>query len=99
MNVANVFRFMNCRQFVEDILSIDAITSESVNCKLANAEGSEVLEEVRTLRGVDLEAVQSCLHNDLRGTYLRPLHGNAKPRVRTSPTTWADEEKRRSGST
>ena len=89
-DVADVFCFLDGGEVVEDFLTIDAIASEGVDGEVADAKGGEVLEEVGALRGVNLEAIQASLHDDLCRADLRPLDGNAEPRVAASPTARAD---------
>ena len=61
--MSNVFCLLYGRQLVEFFLPIDAITSEGIDSQVAYAKRGEVLEEVRTLAWVNLEAVKTCLHN------------------------------------
>ena len=89
-DVADMGGFLDGGEVVEDFLTIDAVASEGVDGEVADAKGGEVLEEVGALRGVNLEAIQACLHDDLCRADLRPLDGNAKPRVGTSPTARAN---------
>ena len=86
-----MFCFLNGGQLVENFLPIDAVASEGVDGEVADAERGEVLEEVCALARIDLEAVQSCLDNDLGCADLRPLDRDAKPRVGASPTARADK--------
>ncbi len=90
--VAYVLRLLYGGQLVEDFLPVDAVASESVDGKVADAKRGKVLEEMRALARVNLEAVQSSLDDDLRGTDVAPLDGNAEPRVAASPTARTDEE-------
>ena len=69
-DVTNVFCLLNSRQFVENFLSVDTVASESIDGEVANAKRGEVLEEVRALARVNLEAVQACLNDNLGGTNL-----------------------------
>ena len=95
--MSNVFCLLYGRQFVEFFLPIDAITSEGIDSQVAYAKRGKVLEEVRTLAWVNLEAVQTCLHNDLSGADMTPFHGNSQPRVAASPSARTDEEVGRVG--
>ena len=95
--MTNVLCLLYGRQLVEHLLPIDAIASEGIDGKVANAKRCQVLEEVGALTWVDLKAVETSFYNDLRGTDMRPLHRNAQPRVTASPTTWTDEEIRSIG--
>ena len=95
--MTNVLCLLYGRQLVEHLLPIDAIASEGIDGKVANAKRCQVLEEVGALTWVDLKAVETSFYNDLRGTDMRPLHRNAQPRVAASPTTWTDEEIRSIG--
>lgn len=55
--MADVFCFLNSGELVEDFLTIDAVAPEGVDGEVADAKRGEVLEEVGTLTGVNLEAV------------------------------------------
>ena len=52
---------------------------------------------MRTLTWVNLEAVKTCLHNNLSGADMTPFHGNSQPRVAASPSARTDEEIGRAG--
>ena len=94
-DVADVLCLLDGGQLCEDFLTIDAVATEGVDGQVADAKGGEVLEEVGALAWVNLKAVESCLHDDLRGTDLRPLDGNAQPGVAAAPSPGADEQIRR----
>ena len=89
-DMADVGGFLDGGEVVEDFLTIDAVASVGVDGEVADAKGGEVLEEVGALRGVNLEAIQASLYDDLCRADLRPLDGNAKPRVAASPTARAN---------
>ena len=97
MNVANVFCLLNGWKFVEDVLSVYAVAAESIDGKVADAKRGKVLEEVRALAWVNLEAVKACLHDNLCCADMTPLNGNTEPWVAASPTSGTDEEIGRSG--
>ena len=90
--MTHVLSLLNCWKFVEDLLPIDAVTSESVDCQVANAKRCKVLEEVRAVARVNLEAIKTSLYNDLSSTDMAPLHRNAQPRVAASPASWTDKK-------
>ena len=93
-DVPDMLGLFNGRKLVKDVLPVDAVATERINRQIANAKRGEVLKEVRALTRVNLEAIESCLYNNLRSTDVTPLHRNAEPRVAASPTTRSDEEVR-----
>ena len=90
--MADVLRLLDGGQGIEDVLAVDAVAAEGVDGEVADAERGEVLEEVGALAGVDLEVVQAGFYDDLRGADVRPLDGDAQPRVAAPPAAGADEE-------
>ena len=79
--------FFHRRLYIQKLLIVDAIIHKSVNGKIAYPEGSQVLEEVCSLAGVDAIVRQSRLYNDFRARYVRPFHRNPQPRIATAPSS------------
>ena len=52
-----------------------------IDGEIAYTERGEVLEEVRSLRGVHVIVLQTCLHDDSGGTDMRPLHRDTLNRI------------------
>ena len=88
--MADVLCLLDGGELVEDFLTVDAVATEGVDGEVADAKRREVLEEVGALAGVNLEAVQTGLHDDLRRADVRPFDGDAEPRVAAPPAARAD---------
>ena len=76
-----MFGFLDGRHAVEDFFLVDAIAPMGIDGEIAHAEGGEVLEEMRTLRGIDVIVLQRRLHNHTRCGDMRPLHRDAEPGI------------------
>ena len=90
--MANILRFLNGRHLIEQFLTEDSIAGIRVNGEVANAEARQILEEVRSLRGVYVVVLQTCLYNNPSSRDMRPFHGYAKPIVTTASTAWANKD-------
>ena len=81
------FRFFHRRLGVEEILIVDSVIHKGIDCKIAYAERSEILEEVSSLTRVYTIIGQSGLHYHTGGGDMRPLHRNAQPCITAAPTS------------
>ncbi len=81
-----------CGHGVEEVVAVDAVAEVVVDGEVADAEGGEVLEEVRALTGVYAVVLQAGLDDDLGRGYGGPLDGYAEPRVAAAPTAGPDED-------
>ena len=89
--MAYVFCLLYGRHLVQYVFLQNAVASVSVYCKVSHTERCQVLEEVRTLRGVHMIVLQPRLDNDACCRDVGPLDRNAQPRVARTPSPWADE--------
>lgn len=89
-NVTDEFGLIDGWQLIELLFAPDAIATEGVDSEVRDAERGEVLEEVGALRRIDLEIVQSRLDYNPGSRDVRPLDGDAKPRVARAPATRTD---------
>ena len=75
--MAYVFGFCFGRHGVEHVLTEDAVAEVGVDCEVADAEAGEVLEEVGTLGGVDMEVGESDFDDDFGGGDIWPFDWDA----------------------
>ena len=85
--MAHELRFFHCRHAVEDILLQHTVARIGVDGEVAHSKRGQVLEEVRTLRGVYVVVLQARLHDDARCRDVRPLDGYAQPVVARPPSS------------
>ena len=74
--MAYIICFLNGRHLVKHLFLEHAVACIGVDGEVANTKRGEVLEEMRTLRGVDMVVLQTCLHNDTGSRDMWPLHGD-----------------------
>ena len=79
--------FVHGGLLVQPFLVERTVVGIGADGEIAHAERCKVLEEMRALAGVDAVSRQAALHDNARAADLRPLHGNAQPRVRAAPTS------------
>ena len=91
-HVAHILGLIHGWHRIQDILSEDAVVVVRIDGEIPHAEGSEILEEVRALTGIDAVVLQSGLHDDTGGRDMRPLHGDAQPEIAGSPAPRSDKD-------
>ena len=89
--VSYVLGFFYGRHGIENILAEESIGNVGVYREVANAEASEVLEEVRTLARVYPIVFQRHLDNDACRTDMWPFYGYTQPKIARTPTSWSYE--------
>ena len=92
MNVPQVFRLVYGRLGIQEFLVVYTVVHKCIDGEIPYTEGRQVLEEMGSLTGVYTVIRQSGFHNDAGGADVRPLHGDAKPGVTTSPASGTDED-------
>ena len=85
------FGLFHRRHGIQHVPLEDSVTRIGVDGEVPYPEGSEVLEEVSTLRGVYMIVLQSCLHDDTGCGDMGPFHGDAQPVVTAAPAPGTDE--------
>ena len=75
--MAYVFGLCFGRKGVEHVLTEDAVAEVGVDCQVADTEAGEVLEEVGTLGGVDMEVGESDFDDDFGGGDIWPFDWDA----------------------
>ena len=78
-DVADVLILVSCRKLFQVFQVIKSIIHVWIDSKIANPEGSEVLEEMGSLAGIDTVIFKTGFHNDPGGRYLRPFDRYAQP--------------------
>ena len=63
-DMAYILRFFNGRHTVEDILLENAVASIGVDGEITHSERGKVLEEMRSLRGVNMIVLQTTFYDD-----------------------------------
>ena len=90
-DMAHVFGFFDSGHPVEDILLEDTIACIGIDGEIADTETGEILEEMRSLGGVDVIILQTRFHNDAGSGDMRPLDRDAQPVVAASPASRPNE--------
>ena len=92
MYVPQVFRLVHGRLGIQEFLVVYTVIHKCIDGEIPYAERCQVLEEMGSLTGVYTVIRQSGFHNDAGGADVRPLHGDAKPGVTTSPASGTNED-------
>ena len=88
-HVPQVGAFVEGLAGVEQILAEDAVAAEGVDRQVSYAQRGDVLEEVRALRGLDVEPLDAALDDHLCLGDVGPLDRDAQERVRRPPAARA----------
>ena len=91
-DVAEKFSLFDSFDSVEIGFIEPAIALERIYREISHPEGSQVLEEMRTLAGVHAVVFESAFDDDARIADMRPFHRDSEPGVAASPTSRADED-------